>query len=494
MLDFRGLVESALQALDQDRAADAEKAIRSALGMSPRDDQLLHLLGVALIRQGREDEAIEPLQKAISLKRRDAEYHNALGCALRNVGRYAEGLESFQRALKLDPQLQDAHYNLGQTYQRMAEFAKAEEKFRFIQSRNPADVEVIGALANLRWFMGDFDGATDVLREGIEGHPASGDMRFLLGEQLLALGRFEEGWFRYLWRVNRHVFLRKLGLPFDSPDLMRALPVSFEGAVVRVHAEQGIGDDLFFLRFARLLRERGARVEGAVTPRLMGMIGRSGALDACEPAADRIPPDAGYRLLGDLPYLLAAHAQPVPASIRFDPLPERVGEARARLQGLARPLIGLTWRAGTGPESGNRNVLFKEVPFKQFVEMARRLPGTLLVLQRQPKAVELEALRAACGSRLADFSALNGELESMHALLAQLDDYVGVSNTNMHLCAALGRSARVLVSRAVEFRWMARGDRSPWFPDFPVYRQDARGGWEGALDEAVAAVLAQKFV
>ena len=72
----------------------------------------------------------------------------------------------------------------------------------------------------------------------------------------------------------------------------------------------------------------------------------------------------------------------------------------------------------------------------------------------------------------------------MLALLAQIDDYVGVSNTNMHLCAALGRGARVLVSRSVESRWMAEGGESPWFPGFPVYRQAFGGGWRPALQAA----------
>lgn len=482
MLDFRGLIEQALLALEQDRPADAEKHIRAALGVSPRDDQLLNLLGVALIRQQREEEAIEPLRKAISLNRRDAEYHNALGCALRNSGRLAEGLESFQRALRLDAGLQDAHFNLGQTYQRMGEFAKAEEKFRFILVHRPDDVEVMGALSNLRWFMGDFEGALGTLREGIAAQPATGDMRFLLGEQLLALGRFEEGWFHYLWRINRHGFLRKIGLPFDSPQLMTPLPGRLDGVTVRVHAEQGIGDDLYFLRFVRFLRERGARVSGAVTPRLLDMVRRSGVLDDCAPAADRIPPDAGWRLLGDLPFLLRAHALEIPGPVRFAPLSARMVEVAARLEGLARPLIGLTWRAGTGPEAGNRNVLFKEVPFVDFTAMAAKLPGTLLVLQRQPKEGEVAALGAACGSRVIDLSALNADLEGMHALLAQIDEYVGVSNTNMHLSAALGRPARVLVSRGVEFRWMAEGARSPWFADFPLYRQDVKGGWQAAMD------------
>jgi hypothetical protein len=255
-----------------------------------------------------------------------------------------------------------------------------------------------------------------------------------------------------------------------------------------VHAEQGIGDDLFFLRFVRYLRERGARVVGTITPRLLEMVGRSGSLEACEPAAERIPPAADYRLLGDLPYLLEAHCLAIPRAVRFDPLPARVAEIVAQLQGLARPLIGLTWRAGTGPETGDRNALFKEVPFADFVTLTERLPGTLLVLQRQPKAGEVASLASACGARVMDYSALNTDLEAMHALLSLIDDYVGVSNTNMHLRAALGRSARVLVSRWVEFRWMAAGAESPWFPGFAVYRQGDKGDWAQALEAIVADV------
>ena len=62
----------------------------------------------------------------------------------------------------------------------------------------------------------------------------------------------------------------------------------------------------------------------------------------------------------------------------------------------------------------------------------------------------------------------------MLALLALLDDYVGVSNTNMHLRAGVNRTAKVLVPAPPEWRWMAEGKESPWFPGFTVYRQGVR--------------------
>jgi hypothetical protein len=85
-----------------------------------------------------------------------------------------------------------------------------------------------------------------------------------------------------------------------------------------------------------------------------------------------------------------------------------------------------------------------------------------------------------------DLSATNDDLERMLALLAVLDEYVGVSNTNMHLRAGIGLTARVLVPHPPEFRWMAAGDRSPWFPGFGVYRQRVDRDWTEALARLAA--------
>jgi hypothetical protein len=82
---------------------------------------------------------------------------------------------------------------------------------------------------------------------------------------------------------------------------------------------------------------------------------------------------------------------------------------------------------------------------------------------------------------LHDLSEANESLEDMLALLSLLDDYIGVSNTNMHLRAAIGRTARVLLPCPAEWRWMASGDESPWFPGFRVYRQNTHGEWSAAL-------------
>jgi len=148
------------------------------------------------------------------------------------------------------------------------------------------------------------------------------------------------------------------------------------------------------------------------------------------------------------------------------------------------PYFAVTWRGGTPPRDqvGASWALYKSIPIERLATALRDIPCSVVVIQRNPQRAELQAFRAALGRDAHDFSDLNDDLELMTGLLSLVDDYVGVSNTNMHLRAAVGRSARVLVPCPAEWRWMAAGAASPWFPGFSIYRQSLAGEWDDALE------------
>ena len=203
-------------------------------------------------------------------------------------------------------------------------------------------------------------------------------------------------------------------------------------------------------------------------------------------------------MLGDLPFYLSAKAEseihkPCPASLPLTPLADNLRAMQEQLSKLGPPpYIGLTWRGGTPPEEQNSAMswmLFKEVPMTQLAGALHDVKGTLIALQRKPGAGEIEQLSQFLHRPLHDLSGANEQLEDMLALLTLLDDYIGVSNTNVHLRAAVGRTARVLVPCPAEWRWMANGDESPWFTGFAVYRQKNDGDWTTALQQLAANLL-----
>ena len=103
-------------------------------------------------------------------------------------------------------------------------------------------------------------------------------------------------------------------------------------------------------------------------------------------------------------------------------------------------------------------------------------------MQRAPGPGETESVASHAHRPVHDLSALNPDLEDALALMSVLDDYVGVSSTNVHLRAGAGRASRVLVPFPYEWRWMREG-ASPWFPGTAVLRQSVTGSWSDAFSQ-----------
>ena len=244
-----------------------------------------------------------------------------------------------------------------------------------------------------------------------------------------------------------------------------------------------MGDELFFLRFAAELKSRRAAITYLAHSKLASLLRRVPALDRVITDKDPLPTGELSVLVGDLPRALGAWNFLPPLALA--PLPERLEchETAAGQRSGPPPYLGLTWRAGIAPQEqrGPDWVLHKAVPLEALCGALRDVEGTLIGLQRNPESGELERVTLLAGRPLHDLTALNEDLEGMLALQALLDEYIGVSNTNMHLRAGVGRAARVLVQSPPEWRWMAAGDESPWFPGFRIYRQGPDGDWSGAL-------------
>lgn len=448
-------------------AGDLDGAIHAyerALRVKPQYAQALYNLGNALRRAGRLADAMARYRQALVLEPDYAQAANNLGIALNAAGvelagqdRAEEAARAFQEALALQPDDAEIAINLGNALAALHQPERAVGCFERALQRKPADADAHANLGHALRQIGRNDAAVAAYDRAIALDPAQRDARFGRATALLATGRFADGWAAYLDRDNAQEI---------APRYHRApFPADLAGVRVLVEHDQGLGDEIFFLRFAAALRARGAVAIYKPDRRLAGMLSRSGIADQI--VSTDVP--CAYRaLVGDLPFLLGATT--VPPSIRLSPLPTEL-----RLPG---PCIGVAWRAGT-PRAKRR--LRKELPLEALAAALRPTGAKVAVLQRNPAPGEIDRFAAALGRPVHDLSALNDDLEAMLAVCAALDDLVCVSNTNVHLRAAIGRTSRVLVPNPPEFRWMADGAESPWFPGSRVYRQAADGGWEAAL-------------
>ena len=469
--------QRALALMQDNHPHEACRLYEQVYAADRSDTGALKMIGLCRLALGQVDEAEDVMRHVIEIEPHDFEALVNLGAALDYQGNHAEAELFYRRALRLKPKHADLLSNLGNV---LAEQGRAEEAIACFERAiaiKPDNAETHNNLGAVLRTCNRLEETLIHYRQALALRPELADARFNLSLTLLLLGRFDEGWREYAWRWQQKGKRgRPLPLsPWDGLDL--------SGSAVFLHAEQGLGDELFFLRFASQIKACGAScLTYRPNPKLASILARVGAIDRFATPEEGPSPGELVLSIGDLPGLLGMkRVEQIPPPLRLNPLPERLETIREKLVALGpAPYVGVTWRAGSADLWGPLN---RSVPIEKLAQVFRGVPGTVIILQRLPTTYEIEMFRRILGRPAHDLNALNEDLESMLALLALLDDYVGVSNTNTQLRAGVGKTARVLVTAPPDWRWMAEGNESPWFPGFRAYRQGNDGGWDEAFQE-----------
>ena len=502
------------QGLDREAASYYEQALK----LSPHDVEVWINLGDCRRRLKNWDGTVEAYRRALSLRPDHVGACEQLGLTLLDMHRPADAVPCLRMVVRESPESAGAWVALGKAFLDLAfsgddtgllslglvpgerleglihdlgfRVAMARESLSCSQHALELDPSEVAAMENTSLaliILGDFAAAERSSRELLARRPEFAGSHFSLAAILLTEGRYREGWQEYAWRmkISKDLDFLPQSSALPSPlDYMASSSIpDLSGKRVLVVRDQGIGDEMFFLRFLPALKARGAWVAYWPSPKIRSLLERAPAIAAI--ADDTTVPERidVVTAVGDLPLLLGmGDGDAIPPPLPLVPRADRVQDVHKLLQaGGADAFMGITWRAGSAKRPGVRAGLNKNLPPEMLGRAVAGWHGEFVILQRGPEPGEVAAFEQAVGRAAIDLSWLNEDLEGMLALLSQLDDYVGVSNANMHLRASLGLPARVLVSQPAEWRWMADGGASPWFPAFSLYRESLRAGWADAL-------------
>ena len=238
---------------------------------------------------------------------------------------------------------------------------------------------------------------------------------------------------------------------------------------VLIHAEQGLGDTIQFIRYAPLCRARGGRVVFECPKPLVELLRGVDGVDQMVSRGEPVSPFDFHTPLLNLPRIFGTTLADIPAPPPLDPV-----EGRLR--------VGIVWQ-GNPRHKTDRN---RSCPLNHFEALARRDDLTFYSLQVGPVAADLEDL--AVDASIHDMGTQLNNFADTAAVVAQLDLVITVDTAMAHLVGALARPVWTLLPFAPDWRWLLGRDDSPWYPTMRLFRQARPGDWHDVFDRVDRAL------
>ena len=466
----------------QDKLDEAVASYQEALRLKPNYPEAHSNLGTAFQEQGRLDEAVASCQQALRLKPDSAEAHHNLGIVLGKQDKLDEAMAGFQQALRLKPDYPDAHHNLGVVLGKQDKLDEAMASLQQALRLKPNYPDAHNNLGLVLGRQGRLDEAVASYQQAVQLKPDYPEANWNLGLAWLQMGRFEQGWAGYEWRWKCKEFG---SLPPFQPPLWDGSPL--DGRTILVHAEQGLGDTLQFIRYVPSLHQRGGRVILLCQPPLVRFLTNCPSIERLLAHGDPLPELDVHVPLLSLPRLLGTTLESVPADVPYlEAEPQLVETWRHRL-GLYRGFkVGIVWQGN--PKF--RLDRFRSIPLAQFAPLAR-VPGVhLLSLQKGAGCEQLPALQERfpvtdLGSQLDETT---GAFQDTAAVMKNLDLVITLDTAIAHLAGALGVPVWVALHDIPDWRWLLNRDDCPWYPTMRLFRQTRPGQWEDVFHRIAEAL------
>lgn len=432
----RLVLASQLRAAERD--AEALDVLDVLCAEAPTNVEAAVMRSAALKKAGRYAEALAEIDRVLALQGWNARTLVMRAALLEAMGRHEEALTAIEQAFALDPGSREV-----------------------LLGRGPA-------LTNLLRMPEAVAAAEDAVRR----LPDDGDAHFAAALAFLLAGDLARGWAEHEWRDRTTLMAGKLLAVNACP---RWRGEDLRGRTIFLHGEQGIGDNIQFVRYANVVARMADHVIVMVSRVLEPLVARSLAPN-CRVLPQESPlPAADYHCpLLSVPAVLGTTVETVPAGVPYLRADPAVTAAwRERLDPAALN-VGIAW-TGNPKHANDHNRSMSLATFRAVDAEGCRF------LTAQPDVREADRPVLDAWDRATDLGAALRTFDDTAGYFEALDLVITVDTSVAHLAGALGRPVWILLPYVPDWRWMLGREDTPWYPTARLYRQAARGDWASVL-------------
>jgi tetratricopeptide (TPR) repeat protein len=485
----------------QRRLPEAESHFRDAIRLNPLAAGSFNNLGTVLLDQECVAEAYQAFAAAIRIQPEFAHALANAGFTLGRLGRSDEALPLLEKALQLDPDYDDGRHHLGYILMNLKRFEDSEQQFRLILSRQPNNPAFLNTYGLLREKQHHIEEATCLFEQAIEldpnqahawnnlgnihaavlgnlEHSLSCFNRTLLlqphfafarhhrGLVELALGDFASGWEDYEFRPT---YAQKSPDRYRQPRWQRE-PLA--GKTILLHAEQGFGDTLQGIRYARHIKAAGATVVCEVQKPLVPLLSRTPGIDQLLADGEDLPAHDFQIPLLSIPHLLGIPLDEPPYLFASD---ERLKFWKDRIQSIPGIKVGIAWQGDSTFEYD----WLRSIPLAEFAPLVAVPNCHLISLQKYEGVEQVAANRHTVPviELEPEIDAASGPFMDTAAVMRHLDLVITSDTSIAHLAGGLGVPVWLATSYAPDWRWMMHREDCLWYPTMRLFRQTKIHQW-----------------
>ncbi len=458
------------------RFDEARSALERALSVKPDMVPALNNLGSTLAGLRRLDEAAAVLRRALAMDPDSAEGLTNLGNVLKDSEHYDEAVAAYVRALGINPRLARTAHNLGLTLKEAGRLDEAVAAHDRALAVDPRFVEAWTDRGTALREQGRHAEAEASYLQALAIDPGCAEAHWNRAHPLLILERYDEGWAEYEWRWR----VRNLNdgpRDFPQPEWDGS---PLDGRTIFLHAEQGWGDAIQFIRYAAPVKALGGTVVVECRPAVRRLLENAPGVDAVVGLGAALPDCHVHAPLLSLPRILGTTTETIPADTPYLSVPEGAGGDLPIGPGFS---VGLVWAGSPTP----RNNLKRTMPLETLRDVVATEGCRFYSLQVGPRRDDLAGHPWAAG--IVDLAPCLRDFADTAAAIDRLDLVISVDTAVAHLAGALGKPCWTLLPFVPDWRWLLDRDDSPWYPTMRLFRQRSIGDWDDVVARVKAALV-----
>lgn len=415
---------------------EASEGYRKLLDIMPDNVVVWHNYALSLVSQGKFTEAVDAL--TLPIQKGYTESYLSRGTALRSLGKYQEAMADFVNCLLKDPTSAKAYSNLGNS---LREFGMPKVALPYL---------------NVALSM-EPNNPTFKLNESV-AHLLSGDLI--------------NGWKNYdgRWYYQSDVSFKPQlpGTEYDGTQ-------DVNDKIICVYCEQGFGDSIQFIRFIKILQDKGAKILLITRPQLVSLFQYN---------FPDIEIRTGYNDLAyhyhvplmELPKIFNTSIDTIPHPDAYLSVSDNlIAKYQAELGPKTKKRIGIVW-------SSNAIAFitrFRQVPLESLLQTLSGLDCEIVNIEFDVSAEEGELLKRY-NVRMVE----QGGFDDTAALIKNVDLLVTVDTVYAHLAGALGVPTYVMLADyGMDWRWFLHRNDSPFYNCVKLFRQHGDGKWLSVFND-----------